>query len=260
LGSGVMKSQWKLETFSPTLPYYDSGTLISSAYDTGHTTDFGKIRWSATTPSGTEVKFQIATNTDNTTWDFKGPDGAAGTYYTTSGTDIWSGHDGNRYIKYEAFPSTTEPGKTATLSKVGITFTEQGGEVISFTVIDYNNDGVKFGSVDPGQTDHPADWGGSEGTVTITVGSETNVDVAVQIKGTNFSGPGTISIDNVKYDADDNPSGAGTVTTSYVTWYTVAQPLTTDNITQVYHWISIPGGKAAGAYTSTFYYQAIKAD
>jgi hypothetical protein len=112
--------------------------------------------------------------------------------------------------------------------------------------------------MDEGYADQPADWGGSEGTVTITVGSETNVNVDVQLKGADFTGPGSISIGDVKYDDDDDPSGANILTTSYVTWYMVTQPLSKDDVTQVYHWISIPGGKAAGVYTSTFYYQAIK--
>jgi len=264
IGSGSRKSYWydytaqdPPETYSPILPYHDSGTLISASYDTGYTADFGKIQWNATTPSDTEVKFQIATNNDNATWDFKGPDGTASTYYETSGTDLRLGHDGDQYIKYKAFFSSTQPGKTPTLSKVGITFTEAAGEVISFTVTDYGSDGIHFGAINPGETNQPADWGGSQGAVTLTVGSETNVDINVQLKGANFTGPGSISIGDVKYDADDNPSGASTLTTSYITWYTVTQPLTQDHITQVYHWISIPGGQAAGAYTSMFYYQAI---
>jgi len=143
------------------------------------------------------------------------------------------------------------------LSKAGITFTEAAGEVISFTVTDYDSDGIQFGAINPGEANQPADWGGSQGAVTLTIGSETNVDVNVQLKGIDFSGPGSISIGNVKYDDDDDPGGASTLATGYITWYTVTQPLTQDHVTQVYHWISIPGGKTAGAYTSTFYYQAI---
>jgi len=88
------------------------------------------------------------------------------------------------------------------------------------------------------------------------VGSETNVDVDIQVKGTDFSGPDTISIGNVKYDSDDNPSGASTLTDSYVTWYSVNK--NTSDVKQVYYWITIPPGKPGGDYTSTFYYQAVK--
>lgn len=264
-GSGSGKSYWKEETYSPTLPYFASGTLESAAYDTTYSADFGEVQWCSATPSGTEVKFQIATNNDNATWDFKGIDGTGDTYYETSGTPI-SGHDGNRYIKYKAFFSTSEPGDTPTLSKVGITYSEQQGEVISFTVTDYNNDGIKFGNIDPGQTDQPADWGGSQGAVTLTIGAETNVDVGVYLKGDNFTVSGnTLAVTRVKYD-DDSTLGEGTETgdpegvmaTTYDAspWYTVLA--STADTHQVYHWISIPGGQVAGDYTSTFYYQAIK--
>jgi len=115
------KSKWKYQILSPVLPYHDSGTLTSGAHDMGYEVDFGKLRWCAAAPAGTEVKFQIATNNDNATWDFVGPDGTASTYYTASGSDIWSGHDGDRYIKYKAFLATSAAGKTPTLSKVSIT-------------------------------------------------------------------------------------------------------------------------------------------
>ena len=124
-GSGKEKSQWKQETYSPTLPYFTSGNLTSSIHDTGYSADFDKIYWCAATSSNTSVKLQIATNNDTFTWDFKGPDGSLNTYYETSSTSIWSGHDGDCHIKYKAFLSTTDEGKTPTVSKVGITYKEE---------------------------------------------------------------------------------------------------------------------------------------
>jgi len=113
-------------------------------------------------------------------------------------------------------------------------------------------------AINPGDVDQSADWGGSQGAVTLTVSSSTNVDVNIQIRGVDFSGPGTISIGNVKYDLDSDVAGAGTLDTSYATWYSVTQPLASDDVRQGYHWLSIPGGQAPGTYNSTFYYQAIK--
>lgn len=126
---------------------------------------------------------------------------------------------------------------------------------ISFTVTDYGGDGIKFGSLDPGMTDSPADQTPTQGAVTLTIGVDTNVAVNVQIRGNNFSsGPGNIPIGNVKYNNSNITSGASTMQTTYVTWYTA--PARTGDTRQCYHWISIPAGQPPGAYISTFYYQA----
>ncbi len=105
--------------------YQSSGTLTSSAHDTGSSANFGAISWSDTSPAATTVEFQIATNSDNSTWNFRGPDGGAGTYYTSGGSGIWTGHDGDRYIKYKAFLSTTDTSQTPSLHDVSITYTQQ---------------------------------------------------------------------------------------------------------------------------------------
>jgi hypothetical protein len=105
--------------------YYPSGDLISITRDTGYNADFGTISWAAVTPAGTSVKFQVAANSDNSTWVFKGPDGATGTYYTSGGAAIWSGHDGSRYIKYRAYFSTTNTAVTPVLNDVTITYSKQ---------------------------------------------------------------------------------------------------------------------------------------
>jgi hypothetical protein len=105
--------------------YYASGELTSAPHDTGYNADFGTVSWSVTLPPGTTVKFQVAANNDNATWDFKGPDGAAGTYYTTSGTAVWPGHDGGQYIKYKAYFSTTDIELTPVLHDVTIAYSQQ---------------------------------------------------------------------------------------------------------------------------------------
>ncbi len=120
--------------------FYTSGNLISAAYDTGFNADFGTISWTTTTPAGTTVKFQIAANSDNMTWAFKGPDGTVGTYYSSSGAAIWSGLDGNRYVKYKAFFSTTDTYVTPVLHDVTVTY---GQQVILPTVSTTNADLVE---------------------------------------------------------------------------------------------------------------------
>ena len=129
-GTGDVSTYWynytkEGETYSHILPFWGSGNLTSAAHDTNYSADFSKIYWCAATPSNTSVKFQIATNNDNSNWDFKGPDGTSSTYYETSNASIWSGHDGDRYIKYKAFLNTTAVGNTPTVSKAGITYREE---------------------------------------------------------------------------------------------------------------------------------------
>jgi hypothetical protein len=133
-------------------------------------------------------------------------------------------------------------------------------EFISFTIEDYGDNGIVFGDLDPGQSG-PADWGDSEGAVTIIISAETNVDVDVQVMGTDFSrdgGGGTILIGDahVRYDDDNPPDEERYLSDDYVTWYSV--DANTSDVRQVYYWITIPPGQSAGDYESTFYYQAIK--
>lgn len=106
--------------------YVASGVLISSTFDTGDTSNLATIEWQpGDQPSQcgqTPVKFQIASNNDNTTWNFVGPDGTATTYYTISGSTISAVHNGDRYIRYKIFLSTNNNKYTPNISDIAITF------------------------------------------------------------------------------------------------------------------------------------------
>ena len=88
--------------------------------------NFGTIRWepqSQPPQVGVDpVKFQIASNNDNATWNFVGPDNTPATYYTLADNNI-SNHNGNRSIRYKLFLSTDDDKKTPTVSDIFITFT-----------------------------------------------------------------------------------------------------------------------------------------
>lgn len=107
--------------------YAQSGQLVSSTYDAGDASNFVNIRWeplSQPLETGTDsVKFQIATNNDNATWNFVGPDNTDQTYYTSADSDI-SGHTGQRYFRYKLFLSTEDANYTPLVSDIGIGFTE----------------------------------------------------------------------------------------------------------------------------------------
>lgn len=137
----------------------------------------------------------------------------------------------------------------------------QVSQYINFTISDPSADGIVFASGDPGDNVTDVE------TITLIVGSDTNVDVSVSLKSDNLTGPGTpIPATNVKFD-DDSTFGEGTetgdaegtmgntyATTSPTPWYTVTA-LTGDSQT-VYHQLTIPDPQASGTYSGTFYYKA----
>ena len=111
--------EWGVSWYSG---YYSDGYFISCFHDSGNAT-YVNISWNATLPAGTEIKFQISSSPDNINWtEFLGPDGSNATYYNISGTSIWGGHNGDRYIKYRAYIETSDSSKTPILHDVTITY------------------------------------------------------------------------------------------------------------------------------------------
>jgi len=104
--------------------YVSSGYLISSTFDTGtSSTQYTTLAWNpASQDPAASVRFQIASNNDNSTWDFAGPDGTAGTFYTVPGSAINSLNNNNRYIRYKVFLSTTNFSITPVLSNLSINY------------------------------------------------------------------------------------------------------------------------------------------
>ncbi len=103
--------------------YHKQGYIISCEHDAGISPDYVRVEWNATLPSATTIKFQISTSDDGITWsDFAGPDGSNSTFYTTSGSEIWSGHDGRRYIKFIAYLETGDTSVTPVLHDVTLSY------------------------------------------------------------------------------------------------------------------------------------------
>lgn len=103
--------------------YFAAGTFVSSVFDGGGSPSWTNLTWSAAgTAPGVAVKFQVASGAASPPTDFRGPDGTAGSYYTTSGQALWSGHGSDRYIRYKAFFSTDNPVLTPRLESVTIRY------------------------------------------------------------------------------------------------------------------------------------------
>ena len=85
----------------------DEGIFTSAIFDSGNSSievRWESISWSMRSlPSGSSIRFQIATNNGNSTWNFTGPDGTNASYYDDPlGQGIWSGHHGDRYLRFRA--------------------------------------------------------------------------------------------------------------------------------------------------------------
>jgi uncharacterized repeat protein (TIGR01451 family) len=104
-----------------------SGDLVSSLKDSnpavGYSPTWQTISWTASTPTDTAISFQVAaSNSPFGPFSFVGPDGSAGTFFTTSGASL-SQFDGFQYLKYKAYFSTTNNGISPTLNDVTVCYT-----------------------------------------------------------------------------------------------------------------------------------------
>jgi len=116
--------------------------------------------------------------------------------------------------------------------------------------------GLVFGAgEDPGAVDVAiACQDVSTAAATVTNDAISNVNVDVQVKGSDFSG-GPIAVSNVEYDEANDQASKTTLTTTYVTTTAGVTPSSTAS---VWYWLDIPGNTAAGTHTSTFSFQAIE--
>jgi len=95
----------------------DFGTQDISFYDLNWNPEIQPI---STGPES--VKFQIATNNDNSTWNFIGPAGTSDSYYTLNSSQINSNHNNNRYLRYKVFMKTDNENFTPNLNDLTINF------------------------------------------------------------------------------------------------------------------------------------------
>lgn len=140
--------------------YVSSGVLTSSSFDTGSASNFQAITWNPTSQpadvGSPDVRIQIATNSDGGTWNFTGPDGTSGTYYTLSNQNINSINNGNRYLRYKVFLDTATSTQSPNISDVAFTFTSlctppgqvsfqglpSGSYTLSFTKTGYTSQNI----------------------------------------------------------------------------------------------------------------------
>jgi hypothetical protein len=102
-----------------------SGTFVSSLKDAnpanGESPAWNTISWTASTPASTSVQFQAAgSNSPFGPFTFVGPDGTAGTFFTSGGS--LAQFNGFRYVKYKALLTTSNSAVTPTINDVTVCF------------------------------------------------------------------------------------------------------------------------------------------
>jgi len=109
--------------------YLSAGYLISSVYDTrGTSTVYSLVNWEpsdqATSTGVGSIKLQIASSNDQatSTWNFRGPDGTAGTFYSTPNTAIHAIHNGDEFVRYKLYLSTANGEATPNVSDISLTY------------------------------------------------------------------------------------------------------------------------------------------
>ena len=124
VSTSIIPTALRLLSYDNGVTFVNSGALISSIYDTGTAeTVFTSLDWQPTSQNpDTSVKFQLSSSNDRatTTWDFIGPDGTSGSFYTTPGTTI--NVPNARYIRYKVFLDTADSSKTPVLTSVNINY------------------------------------------------------------------------------------------------------------------------------------------
>lgn len=101
--------------------------LISNTFDlSASNANFYAIEWQPISQppqtGNNSLRFQIATNNDNSAWNFVGPDNTENTFYSSSSEPISAAHNNNRYLRYKVFLKTDNQNFTPTLEDVKFIF------------------------------------------------------------------------------------------------------------------------------------------
>jgi uncharacterized repeat protein (TIGR01451 family) len=109
--------------------YNSIGDLISSMKDSnppaGTSPTWSTLSWTSVVPTSTAVKFQAAaSNSLGGPFNFVGPDGTSGTYFTTTNASL-SQFNGSRYLKYRSFLSTSNSSSTPVLNDATVCYSSE---------------------------------------------------------------------------------------------------------------------------------------
>ena len=108
--------------------YPASGMLESSAFDTGSASNFYQFTFLPTAEppevGSAPLLFQLSTGLSTSTMGpYLGYDGTAGTFYSSTSTDIHAVHNGDRFLRYKMYLTTASTSFTPVASDAMFTFT-----------------------------------------------------------------------------------------------------------------------------------------
>jgi len=211
--------------------FVPSGNLVSSPKDSnpagGFTPIWSTFSWNATTPANTSLQFQLAgSNNPNGPFNFVGPDGTAGTFFTTSPVQLSPQFYNFRFLEYKALFATTNSAVTPTLTDATACFndTDCSSTVATITPTPASvcsNAAGNSASGPAGMTSYA--WGITNGTITsatniqtitYTAGASGTVTLSLTVTAPNgciVSGSTPVTIDSVATPTI-TPGGATTVT------------------------------------------------
>jgi type II secretory pathway pseudopilin PulG len=134
--ANTQEKQLKIIQGGPDAIYVEAGVYTSEIYDFGSLVVMNRFTATVSTPSGTDIKYQVAAadpvggSCTNATYSYLGPDGTADTYYPATGGPIYLNDDGSGYenparcFRYKAYLSTTNYNATPEIRDVVINYTQ----------------------------------------------------------------------------------------------------------------------------------------
>lgn len=210
--------------------YAASGNLVSSVKDAnpagGITPIWSTLSWNASTPANTSLKFQVAaSNNSGGPFNFVGPDGTAGTFFTTSPASLAQFYN-FRYVEYKAFLASTNSAVTSTLNDATMCFNDvdcSGAPAItpSPAAVCANSTGntasgpAGMNSYSWSITNGSITGGGTSQTVTYTAGASGTVGLLLNVvlpNGCHQSNSTNVTINPIPATPTITPTGPTTVT------------------------------------------------
>ncbi len=114
----------RLRQIAGSYPTSTNSFVESNSIDFGTSTlSFHALSWTPVNqPLNTSLKLQLAgANTSSGPWNYTGPDGTGGTYYTSTST-LTSQYDNKQFIRYKVFFNTTDPAATPKFQDIALAF------------------------------------------------------------------------------------------------------------------------------------------